>query len=431
MKASKQPWRWLLWAVFTVVIAFLASRHEQWYDEYHVWSMCRDLDLAGIWRAMTEEGHFILWHLLVYPFVKAGCSFWCLQVVSVALLSAAAWLIMMRSPFSWFQLCLILFSYPMLYEFAVIARCYALIPPILFAVAALYPGQQEHPWLYCLFVGMLAHTHVFMEGMVAALFLLYLYEQVYLPYKAGKAVKMRILPSLLIVALVLLAFVQVSGSLAYGEVTFNDDRRGLVTTLRQLGGGYSLLFTSEMRELMQKDGNPLALLPVLGLSVLLLLGVLWLLYRIFWRHKENRKFAGVLLVSLGWQFLFSVKIYFFSNQRVYLPMLILFFLLWCIDGAALRKEITVLLAILFLLTARDTPITDITQSYCNDLAIYEEIVEHAQPGDTICVESDEYPAYFTMMEGTYELRYINPADPSSRPEPPYWLVLGDVLSLQK
>lgn len=374
MKENERLWRWLLWGVFTAVTIFLASRHEPWYDEYHVWDMCHDMSLPELWRAMTEEGHFILWHLLILPFVRLGCSYWCLQLVSVTLVSAAAWLLVMRAPFEGPMLCLILFSYPMLYEFSVVARCYALIPPVLFALAALYRKQDAHPWLYCFLIGLLAHTHVFMEGLVAALFLLYLYEQVYVPWKAGKPVRNRILPAVLIVAMVLLAFIQVSGSLEYGQANIEDGKRGLTKTFRQLGGAYSLLFSLPLRTLML-DGDWKAVLPLLIASVILIVGVLVLLYRIFWKRRANRRFALVLLAAFGWQLLFSVKIYYFANQRVYLPMLMVFYGLWCVYEKDLRREILALLLVLFLLTARDTPFNDITQPYkAEQIANTENVV---------------------------------------------------------
>ena len=32
---------WLIWGVFTILIIYIASQHEPWYDEYHVWAMCK------------------------------------------------------------------------------------------------------------------------------------------------------------------------------------------------------------------------------------------------------------------------------------------------------------------------------------------------------------------------------------------------------
>ena len=430
MKENDRLWRWLLWGIFTAVIIFLASRHEPWYDKYHVWFMCRDMSLPELWRAMTEEGHFLFWHLLIYPFVQLGCSYWCLQCVSVTLVSAAAWLLVMRAPFEAPLLCLILFSYPMVYEFPVIARCYALIPPILFALASLYGQLDRHRWLYCFLVGLLAHTQVFMEGLVAALFLLYLYEQVYLPWKAGKPVRAQILPTVLIVAMVLLAFVQVTGSLDYAQANIEDERRGLTKTFRQLGGGYSLLFSESMRNLLL-DGEWRPVLLLLIASVVLLSGAGVLLYRIFWKRRENRKFALVLLAAVGWQLLFSIKIYYFANQRVYLPMLIVFFCLWCVYRKELRKEAAALLLILFLLTARDTPFFDISHPYSTDLEVYEEVMERVEPGATLYIRKETPPMYISLLEKTFDVHYLAPASDQTLPEPPYWLVTENVLTLQK
>lgn len=430
MKENSRLWRWILWGVFTAVAILLAVRHEPWYDEYHVWFMCRDMSLPELWRAMTEEGHFIFWHLLIFPFVRLGCSYWCLQAVSVALVSAAAWLLVMRSPFTLPMQVLILFSYPMIYEFPVVARCYALIPLLLFAIATLYRQPGKNLWLYCFLIGLLAHTHVFMEGLVAALFLLYLYEEVYLPWKAGKPVRQRILPAVLIVVLVLLAFIQVTGSLDYGQTHFDNDRRGLMPTVRQLGAGYSLLFSTGMR-LHMKDGDFRPILPWLILSVVLLLTLLGMLYRVFWKCRNNRKFALVLLAAIGWQVLFSILIYAFAFQRVYLPMLIVVFCLWCVYEKDLRKESLAVLLLFFLLTVRDTPFSDLKNKLYPDLAIYEEVREKVEPGATIVIASEENPRYSSLLEGSYDVRWLKPGSGQALPNPPYWLVSDNVLSLQK
>jgi len=428
MKESKALWRWLLWGVFTAITAFLASRHEPWYDEYHVWFMCRDMSLLELWRAMTEEGHFILWHLLVFPFAKLGASWWCLEVLSVAFVSCAAWLLVFCSPFEWPALCLILFSFPMVYDYPVVSRCYALIPPILFGLGALYHDQDKHRWLYCFLIGLLAHTHVFVEGLVAALFLLYLYEQVYLLHKAGKPVQDSILPAVLIIVMVLLAFIQVTGSLSYGQSTFDADKRGLAITLHHLGGAYGMFFTFGMRTRIL-HGDWLPLLPILIASVLLLAVVLVLLYRIFWKRRENRRFALVLLAAIGWQVLFSLFIYCFAYQRVYLPMLMVCFALWCVYEKDMRKETMVLLLILFLLTARDIPFNDINHSYCHDMEVYEQILDRVEPGTTVYVEDASEPMYFPLLQDTYDLRYLGPVGTAVLPDPPFWLVTENVLSL--
>ena len=162
--------------------------------------------------------------------------------------------------------------------------------------------------------------------------------------------------------MVFLAFIQVSGSFGYGQANIEDELRGLTKTARQLGGAYSLLFSQPSRTLML-GGDWQAVLPLLIVSVILIAGMLVLLYRIFWKRRANRRFGLVLLAAFGFQLLFSIKIYYFANQRVYLPMLMIFYGLWCVYEKDLRREVLALLFVLFLLTARDIPFSDITHTY--------------------------------------------------------------------
>lgn len=81
MKKNERIWRWLMWGLFTAVTVFLASRHELWYDEYHVYYMCQDMSLPELWRAMTEEGHIL----------SSGICLFCLSSGSASRSGACNW----------------------------------------------------------------------------------------------------------------------------------------------------------------------------------------------------------------------------------------------------------------------------------------------------------------------------------------------------
>ena len=156
----------VLWSAFVTYCLWTivsAVRHEPQWDEYHVWRMVYDMNLSELWHAMASEGHFILWHLLQWPFVKwMGMDYHCLYFVSVPMMILAAYLLLFKLDFSIVGKLLICFSAPFCYYYPIVARCYALIPPVLVGLAILYQ-QKRYPVLYCLLLGILANTHAYIE----------------------------------------------------------------------------------------------------------------------------------------------------------------------------------------------------------------------------------------------------------------------------
>lgn len=409
--------KWILWGVYTLCIAFLATRHEFWNDEYHVWFLARFLSFKELWQAMTMEGHFLLWFLPVRLLAKLGCSFWCLHLLSVLLVSAAAWLLVMKAPFGMLPKALALFSYPLIYWFPVISRCYALIPILLFALACLY-RENRHPLLYAVLVGLLAHTHAYMEGAVAALFLLWCHERILVPRRAGLPVRQGIIGAAVILGFVALAFLQVSGSLAYGH-SHLDMLHGVFQTWYPLAKAYSPLPEGVEDALKTGQFSFLAIF-LLVVTAALVVVVLYSLARIFWKQKTNRKFAWVLVIAVAWQVLMSVAVYQYAEHRSYLPMLLVIFALWCVYTKDIRREALLLLAALFIMTIQTSLIIkDIRGPFCPDTYVYEAVKDHAplesqlfvitEPGSNPVIEEYKIPSYLAnMFSFEYDVKLVEP-----------------------
>lgn len=396
--------KWVLWGVYTLCIVFLASRHEFWNDEYHVWFLARFLSFKELWQSMTMEGHFLLWFLPVRLLAKLGCSFWCLHLLSVSLVSAAAWMMVMKAPFSLLGKGLVLFSYPLIYWFPVISRCYALIPIILFALAFLY-REDKCPLLYAVLVGLLAHTHAYMEGAVAALFLLWCYERIWIPHKERHSVRQGISGAVIILVFVAFAYIQVSGSLDYGQSHLKF--YGFFQTWYPLAKAYCPIPDGMSDEIKAGQFNIVSVL-LLVVSGVMMLSALFLMFRIFWTRKWNRKFAFVLVTSVAWQFLMSLLVYQFGNHRPYLPLLLVFFALWCVYDKSLWRDVLLLLSFFFILTGQcGLMIKDIRGPFCPDMYVYDAVKENAplhaqlfvitEPGSNEVIDDYKIPAYIANM----------------------------------
>lgn len=381
---------WLIWGVYTILIILIASQHEPWYDEYHVWAMCKHKKITWLWSSMMGEGHFILWHLLIYPFVKIGCSFWCLQLVGISLTSAAVWLLLMKAPFDLFSKVLITFSYSIMYLFPIVSRCYALIPLLLFLTAWLYTIQQKHIYLYCFFVGLIAHTHVYMEGLVGTLFILFCYEQIYIPHKRNEDVSKAIKAAFITIVVVLLAYLQVLGSLEYAKDNLTEKSNNIIEVFESI----FLFTTSNNLFIIPGDWHQLFPQKIESSHLFQLIQlILWIvifinIISIFISRKKNRKFILIYLGAIGWQVCFALTIYGFGHQRIFLPPLIFIYLLWISYNNKLRKSVLITITCLFLLTAgHKNIIKDIKDYYCEDTILQKYVEQNIPHGENLLFTS--------------------------------------------
>lgn len=168
--------RWAVFLIYLAAVLFLVSRHENWRDEAQAWLLVRDLNVSQLVSQMKYEGHPCLWHLILMPFAKLGFPYRTMNLVSTALVAAAAWLLLFRSPISLPLQCLVLAGSAFLYFFPVISRSYALIPLFMFLNAMYYPGRREHPMRYGLSLALLVQTHLYLVPVAGILSLFWLFE---------------------------------------------------------------------------------------------------------------------------------------------------------------------------------------------------------------------------------------------------------------
>jgi hypothetical protein len=139
---------------YVAVIGVVAAHHEPWRDEADSWLLTRDAGLHEIATRARYGGFPILWYLLVAPLAKSGLPYASQNVLNAAFAVAAAALLLFFAPFRRTTKLLLLFSYYFAYEYAVIARPYALSIALLFAVAALHPRRHERPIAYALLIAL-------------------------------------------------------------------------------------------------------------------------------------------------------------------------------------------------------------------------------------------------------------------------------------
>jgi len=147
--------------MYAGLILVLAARHEPWFDEAQAWLLVRDLSLWDLLaHYLRYEGHPSLWYLVLWIPVKMGMPYSWLPVIPAAIAIITTWLVLRFSPFPRFLTAMIPFGYFFLYQYAVIARNYVLIPLGLILLLVAHRRLREHPWPYAIMLLFLSHTSV-------------------------------------------------------------------------------------------------------------------------------------------------------------------------------------------------------------------------------------------------------------------------------
>lgn len=145
--ASGDPrWALLLSVAFLVVVALGVWHHEMWRDEWQAWMLVRDTaSLRELLGHLRYEGHVPAWYLILYLLGRVTRDPVAMQIAHVAIATGSVYLLARFAPFPWIVKVLGAFGYFIAYEYAVIARSYALGVFALFTFCALFPLRRRHP----------------------------------------------------------------------------------------------------------------------------------------------------------------------------------------------------------------------------------------------------------------------------------------------
>lgn len=164
---------------YVVFNGLLLMRHEQWRDEANVWLMARELSPLQLAAEIKYQGHPCLWYLIVMPFAKLGLPFQTIGVISLSVMTAAAWIFVWKAPFGALVKAVCLFSPVFTYFYADIARNYCLIALLLMLLGWLYPERNKKSILYGLLLGLLVQADTIAIVSAGMISLMWLCENLY------------------------------------------------------------------------------------------------------------------------------------------------------------------------------------------------------------------------------------------------------------
>ena len=158
-------------AVFAAMLVVVGPRHEPWLDETQAWVLGRDTTLWDLLaHRVGYEGTPGLWQALLWLVSHAGVPFGYMWAVSGALACAGAWIILTRAPFPFWLRVGVIFSYFCAYQYAVVARSYALDLLAIPLIAATFADRLRKPVLYGAVIGLCAQANAHSFIIAAILF---------------------------------------------------------------------------------------------------------------------------------------------------------------------------------------------------------------------------------------------------------------------
>ena len=132
--------------------------------------------LADLLRSMKDEGHPMLWHVLLYAGYAVTSCKQTLPVVSGLIAGASVSIFVFKSPFPlWLKAMFVLGALP-LYEYSVMARNYGISMLLLFLFAQMYASRRQHPIRLGMTLALLCNTNIHSLILAALLMALWFWD---------------------------------------------------------------------------------------------------------------------------------------------------------------------------------------------------------------------------------------------------------------
>jgi hypothetical protein len=162
----------ILCVPYLIFLIWMHAHHEMWRDEIHAWSLSRAAH--GFAELVSGdriyEGHPPLWFWYLHVWTWFTESAWGIQAATAAAATAAAVVLVRFAPFPRYLKVMLLCSYYIGYEYAVIARNYVLGWLLLCLFCAFYHPHRVRYFAIALALALLSLTSIY--GLFMCVFLL-------------------------------------------------------------------------------------------------------------------------------------------------------------------------------------------------------------------------------------------------------------------
>ena len=176
---NEKVFLWIFFGLFVILTTLGILTHEPWLDEAQAWLIAQDLSLVEMFKHLKYEGHLCLWFLALMPSAKLNLPYPLpMLITNVVFIWGAVYVLLMKSPFHPVWRIMMAFSMPLIYQYGVIARPYAMGVMFLFLLAYFYKDKLKRPYLYATLIILCANTSAMALVGAIAFGLLFIYEYV-------------------------------------------------------------------------------------------------------------------------------------------------------------------------------------------------------------------------------------------------------------
>ena len=167
----------VLLAAYAVLVFLGVRHHEPWFDEAQSWLLARDLGLSDLlFHQLRYEGTPGLWVMLLSIPTKAHLPYGSLGLIGGICAVAGMSVFLRYSPFPEPVKLLLPLSYFAAYQYAVVARSYALIPLFAFLAAYFYRQAKYETYQFAAALGLLANVSAHGTAIAVGFALAYAWE---------------------------------------------------------------------------------------------------------------------------------------------------------------------------------------------------------------------------------------------------------------
>ena len=163
---------------FSIITISRIANHTPFCDEAHAWILAEQLNYLDMVKEVNNEGHFFIWHTLLYPFAHSQIILYPypMQVINWIFCFWAMILLWWKAPFNnWIKI-FITFSFPFLGCYGVLARCYSIGIFLLFLLATFFDKKLKYPKTYTILLILCANTSLMALVGATAFGILFLYD---------------------------------------------------------------------------------------------------------------------------------------------------------------------------------------------------------------------------------------------------------------
>jgi hypothetical protein len=171
--------RWPEWSalfLYSGLVAFAIPYHEPSADVAQAWQLARCLSLHDLFQTYIRyEGSPGLWHFILWILIRAHVSYSGLPWFCGAIAVGAAALLLFKSTFPRYIKLVLPFTFFLLFQYAIVARSYVLVPILLFLTAMWW---KRSPLVLALLLGLMANLALHAAVISGGLAIVYCLEQV-------------------------------------------------------------------------------------------------------------------------------------------------------------------------------------------------------------------------------------------------------------